>query len=118
MIVCVVNDPDRVQDVLTALLEVGITTATVIESQGMGRVVTEQMPIFAGFRNLWSGARPYNKTIFTVVDDEKAEEAMHALRDAMFGGRQDARGAKGVLFTVPVLDFYKSTGSGQGETER
>jgi len=112
MLVCVVNDSDRVQDVLTAFLEVGITTATVVESQGMGRVVTEQMPIFAGFRNLWSGARPYNKTIFTVVDDEKARAVIPVLRDVIFREEEKSKGAKGVIFTVPVVEFHKSRPDG------
>ena len=82
----VINDEDVVRDVLTALMEVGITTATVIESQGMGAIVSEKMPIFAGFRNLWGGASPYNTTIFTVVEDDLLEEALGLMSESEKNG--------------------------------
>ena len=101
----VINDEDTVHDVLTALMETGVTTATVIESQGMGSIVAEQMPIFAGFRNLWGGANPYNRTVFTVIDDEILEETLSLIEEVMFELPANPRGA---MFTVPVDHFYSA----------
>jgi nitrogen regulatory protein P-II 1 len=99
----IVNDQQMVYDVLAALMEVGITTATVIESQGMGKIVAEQMPIFAGFRNLWGGSGSYNSTIFTVLTDEKLEETVALVREVMFDGPDKPRG---VCFVMPVTHFF------------
>lgn len=102
MLIMVINDQELVQDVLTALMEVGITTATVIESQGMGKLVSEQLPIFAGFRNLWGGASPYNMTVFTVIDDDLLGETLDLLEEVMF---VDTDSPRGVIFTLPVDHF-------------
>ena len=102
VLVAVINEQNVVREVLTALIEAGITTATVIESQGMGKFVAEQMPIFAGFRHLWGGANPYNTTLFTVVNDEQLAEALPLVEEVMF---EDKTGPRGVVFTIPVGHF-------------
>jgi nitrogen regulatory protein PII len=102
LLLMVINDQDTVRDVLTALLEAGITTATIIESQGMGKIVSEQMPIFAGFRHLWGGANPYNTTVFTVVRDELLDEALALVEEVMF---VESPNPRGVVFTLPVDHF-------------
>ncbi|NLH50352.1 MAG: hypothetical protein GX444_17365 [Myxococcales bacterium] len=99
----VINDQQMVYDVLAALMEAGITTATLIESQGMGKIVAEQMPIFAGFRNLWGGGSAYSTTVFTVVDDARLPEAAELVRTVMF---EEAEKPGGVFFTLPVDHFY------------
>ncbi len=102
LMLMVINDQDTVRDVLTALMEAGITTATIIESQGMGKVVSEQIPIFAGFRNLWGGANPYNTTVFTVVRDEVLDDALALVEEVMF---VESANPRGVIFTLPVDHF-------------
>ncbi|MCB1154925.1 MAG: hypothetical protein H6684_03965 [Deltaproteobacteria bacterium] len=104
----IISEADRLQDVLTGLLEVGITTATIIESQGMGRAVMDNLSIFAGFRDLWSGNLSYNHTLFTVVDDEKVEELIPVVKDILAPGDSPS---KGVLFTLPVARLVKFTPS-------
>ncbi|MDP8223464.1 MAG: hypothetical protein P9L99_08900 [Candidatus Lernaella stagnicola] len=101
--ILVVNDQQMVHDVLAAFMEVGITTATVIESQGMGKIVSEQMPIFAGFRNLWGGAGSFNSTIFTVVDDAMLDEAVELVKEVMF---EEPETPRGVMFILPVTHFF------------
>ena len=101
----VINEPDRLQDVLTGLLEVGITTATIVESQGMGRAVMDNLSIFAGFRDIWRGNLGFNQTLFTVVEDNIVDELVDVLKDIL--GEDDEAEAKGVLFTVPVGRFIK-----------
>ena len=98
----VINNQETVHAVLTALMEVGITTATAIESQGMGKIVSEQIPIFAGFRNLWGGASSYNTTVFTVIDEVLLPEVIELIREVMF---EDAAKPGGVFFTLPVSHF-------------
>ncbi len=104
----IVNDQQTVHDVLAALMELGITTATVIESQGMGKIVSEQMPIFAGFRNLWGGSSSYNSTIFTVLDEDILQETIDLIREVMF---EESENPRGVMFTLPVVHFITPAGS-------
>ena len=63
-------------EVIEGLAELGVGGATVVESRGMGNIISQDIPIFAGFRHLLGGSRPFNYTIFSVVPDaELAREA-------------------------------------------
>jgi len=99
LIVAVVNDPDKLDEILSGFLELGITGATVIGSEGMGRLLTHDIPIFAGLQSLIAGARPQNRTIFSVVADEKVDDAFALLQDVC---GNLAAPATGIAFSVPV----------------
>jgi len=99
LLVAVVNDPDKLDEILSGFLEIGITGATVIGSEGMGRLLTHDIPIFAGLQSLMAGARPQNRTIFSVIAEEKVEDAIALLQDVC--GNLEAP-ATGIAFSVPV----------------
>lgn len=99
LFVAVVNDPDKLDEILSGFVEIGITGATVIGSEGMGRLLTHDIPIFAGLQSLIAGARPQNRTIFSVLPDEHVQEAFDLLQDVC---GNLASPATGVAFTLPV----------------
>ena len=99
LLIAVINEPDRVDDVLSGFLELGITGATIISSEGMGRVLTHDIPIFAGLQTLISGSRPQNRTIFSAVQDDKVAPAV-ALLQEVCGDLENP--ATGIAFTVPL----------------
>lgn len=100
LLVAVINDEEKVEEVLAGFLELGITGATVVNTEGMGRLVSQEIPIFAGLQTLMSRSRPRNQTIFSVVDDpEKADRAVELLVDVC---EVLERPATGIVFTVPV----------------
>ncbi len=110
LVICVLNEPEYLHDVLTAFVEAGITTSTVIESQGMGRILSQDVPIFAGFRHLFAGSKPYNHTIFAVVDDEAVvDELARLVQDVLAEVEEEA---KGILFSVPVQRYHRLAGNG------
>ena len=76
LLVAVVNHEEHVDDILAGFIELGITGATVLESRGMGHLLSREVPIFAGVRSLSALSRPENRTLFCVVDDEKADAAI------------------------------------------
>jgi nitrogen regulatory protein PII len=99
VLVAVVNDPEKVDDILSGFLELGITGATVINSEGMGRVLSHDIPIFAGLQTLISRSRPQNRTIFSVVEDEKVDSTVALLQEVC--GDLTAP-ATGIVFTLPL----------------
>ncbi len=103
LLICVLNEPDFLHDVLTAFLEAEVTSSTVIESQGMGRILSQDVPIFAGFRHLFAGSKPFNHTIFAVVDDHAVTERVIRLVRQVLGDVDSD--AKGVIFSLPVASF-------------
>jgi nitrogen regulatory protein PII len=100
LLVCVINQEEKLDDILSGFLELGITGATVINSAGMGHVLTQDVPIFAGLQALVSRARPQNVTIFSVIDSKEKLEAAIALVQEICGDLSAP--ATGILFTVPV----------------
>ena len=99
LLVAVINHEERVDDILAGFVELGITGATVIGTRGMGRVLSTEVPIFAGLRSLSARTRPGNQTVFCVTDDAKVEAAIALIQEVC--GALDAPGA-GIVFTVPV----------------
>jgi nitrogen regulatory protein P-II 1 len=99
LLIAVVNEPDKVDEILSGFLELGITGATVIGSEGMGRLLTHDIPIFAGLQSLIAGSRPQNRTIFSVVSDDKVDPAFDLLQDVC---GNLAAPATGIAFSLPV----------------
>lgn len=99
LLVAVVNDPEKVDDILSGFVELGITGATVVNSEGMGRVLSHDIPIFAGLQTLISRSRPQNRTVLSVIEDENLESALALLQDVC---GDLTRPATGIAFTLPV----------------
>jgi nitrogen regulatory protein P-II 1 len=80
LLILFLNKVEKLEEVLEGLVEIGITGATVIDSVGMGHILSEEVPIFAGLRFMFAGAKPHNKTIFSVIKEDKEEEAIRLLQ--------------------------------------
>jgi nitrogen regulatory protein PII len=99
LLVAVINREELVDDILAGFIELGITGATIVESKGMGHVLSREVPIFAGVRSLAAMSRPANRTIFCLADDAKVEAAIGLIQEVC--GSLDLPGA-GIVFTLPV----------------
>lgn len=98
--IAVINEEEKLDEILSGMVELGITGATIVNSEGMGRVISHDIPIFAGLETIASRSRPQNQTIFSVIrEDEKVEGVLKLLREIC--GDLDSP-ATGIAFTVPV----------------
>ncbi len=100
LLVFVLNNEEHLEEVLEAYIEAGVTGATIIDSEGMGRFLTYEVPLFAGFKDFMKGNKPYNKTIVSVVRDEATVQRLKSLVDERIGGLDNP--GTGIMFTVPV----------------
>ncbi|UCD23424.1 MAG: hypothetical protein JSW51_10285 [Gemmatimonadota bacterium] len=99
LLVCVINEEDKLNDILSGFVELGVTGATVINSRGMARHIPEA-PIFAGLKDVMAGVRPQNATVFSVIESkEKLEAAIELVKGVC--GDLTAPGT-GILFTLSV----------------
>jgi len=103
LLIIILNEDEYIEELLQAFVELDIRGATVIDSVGMGKIISQNVPIFGGLRSLMEGSRPYNKTILTLVREEKVEEIVREYEKIC--GSLSSPGT-GVLFTMPV-DFAK-----------
>lgn len=99
LLIAVINHEEQVDDILAGFVELGITGATIVGSKGMGRVLSTDVPIFAGLRSLGAGSRPGNQTILCVADDAKVDAAITMIQRIC--GDMGKAGA-GIVFVVPV----------------
>ena len=99
LLLFVLNKEEHLEEVLEVFLELNISGATIIDSIGMGRILAHDIPIFAGFRNLMQESRPGNKTIMTVVSEDKIDLIIKGIEQIC--GPLDEPGS-GVLITLPV----------------
>lgn len=100
LLIAVINQEEKLEDVLAGFLEIGVTGATVLNSEGMGRLLASEVPIFAGLAALQRRTRPRNQTLFAVIDgDAKVDAALALLEEVL--GRLDEPGT-GIAFTLPV----------------
>lgn len=102
LLVCILSGKEFLDRLLEAYLEIGISGATVTQSQGMGHILVRDYPLFAGFKELLEAGGPFNYTIMAVVHSQKlideVLELIPELKD---------EDSKGVLFTLPVDNFHK-----------
>jgi len=104
LLVFVLNKEELLEEVLEAFIEAGIPGATILDSEGMGRLLTYEVPLFADFREFMKGNKPYNKTIFSVVDKDEKVKKVEELIEKICGSLSQP--GTGILFTVPI-DYVK-----------
>ncbi len=103
LIIFFLNREEYLNEILEAFVEMDINGATVLDSIGMGRILAHDIPIFAGFQNLLHESRPGNKTILTVIPDEKLAPLSREIEHIV--GDLDEPG-NGLLVSMPI-DFQK-----------
>ena len=108
LVVIVLNKTEHLEDLLTAFLEIGVSGATVIDGVGMGRVLSHDVPIFAGLRSAFPGTSPLNKTVFVVTEDDLVDDILTVIDDVC--GTFEKPGT-GLVFVLPV-DGVRGIGTG------
>jgi len=100
LLIAVINQEEKLDEILSGLVELGVTGATIISSEGMGRVLSHDIPIFAGLETLALRSRPQNQTIFSVIREDAKVEGVIRLLQEICGDLEDP--ATGIVFTIPV----------------
>jgi len=99
LLILILNKVEKLEEVLEGFIEIGITGATIVDSVGMGHVLSEEVPIFAGLRFMFAGAKPHNKTILSVIREDKEESAIRVLKNILGDMGQPGTG---IVFTLPL----------------
>ncbi len=104
----VLNKIEYLDDILDSFVDIGVKGATVLDSQGMGSVITNSgnghEPFFGSIRAFLDNSKPYNKTIFTVIEDEQLlAKAVATVKNILGDIKQPG---VGMMFTLPVNNIY------------
>jgi nitrogen regulatory protein PII len=100
LLVCVINDEEKLDTIMSGFLELGVTGATIIRSEGMGRLVSQGLPVMAGLQSLGSRSRPSNITVFSVIENGETVSAAVDLIEGTLGDLHHP--GTGIVFTVPL----------------
>lgn len=104
----VLNKPNFLENLLDEFIEIGVKGATILDSQGMGFAMNYgghgNEPFFGKIRSIIDNSRPYNKTIFTVIEDEETLEKAVKATKRVLGDIYEP--GIGMMFTMPVNNVY------------
>jgi nitrogen regulatory protein P-II 1 len=100
LLVFILNDEQYLEEILEAYVEAGISRATILDSEGMGRFLTYEVPLFADFKDFMKGNKPYNKTILSLIEDNALLDQLVPLIEKTIGSLEKA--GTGLMFTLPV----------------
>ncbi|CAH2214354.1 hypothetical protein [Tepidibacter aestuarii] len=110
----VLNKVDKLDDIMDILYHLDLG-ATVIDSEGMGKVLLDhdvEVPVFSGIKKLIEGHKPYNKTLVSVIRDEKLlRTAVDKIKEEL---NYIEKPGVGFLFVVPVVECH---GFGLNQTD-
>lgn len=100
LLVFVLNKEELLEATMEAYLEAGITGATILDSEGMGRFLAYEIPLFAAFKDVLVGTAPRNRTILSLIPGDGALKRLLPILEGAIGDLRTP--GLGVLFTVPV----------------
>lgn len=106
LILLVIDDPDRLEDLLIAWEEAGVPSATVLFSTGMGRIRRlagwrDDMPLIPSLADFYEAPENLNRTIFATANDEAQVDAIIAATQKVVGDLDKSK--SGLLLVLPVV---------------
>ncbi len=112
VLILVLNATEYLDDILAAFVDVGVKGATILESQGMASAIVnnldKQVPLFGSLKSFLNNSRPYNKTVFAVIENkELLDEAIRATKNIIGDISQPG---VGLMFSIPVGEVYGLNG--------
>ena len=99
-LIAVLHNEELFDELITGWLDLGITESTVIETTDSLQRISQNVPIFAGFRSLTSGGMRHNQTIFAAVQDKEVlDAAIHFLETLC---QETAKPDQGIYYVLPM----------------
>lgn len=100
LLVIIIDKNQHLRPILDRFYEENIGGATVIDSMGMGHLLAEHVSLFARFADLTGDSEQDNKTVFTLIEDEKTlDQAIHIVEEVI-GDMEKPE--TGMWFVLPV----------------
>lgn len=116
LILFVLNDPDRLEEVLSAWEEAGVSGITVLPSTGLGRIrqkegLRDDVPLIPSLEDFYHHEADISHTLFTLIEGEALAQKVLEATEAIVGSLdQPGNGILAVLPTVSVHGLIKRNG--------
>ncbi|NMB88498.1 MAG: hypothetical protein GYA17_09065 [Chloroflexi bacterium] len=109
LVLFVLHNPDRLDDLLQAWDEVGVNGITILPSTGLARlrqrsVLRDDLPLIPSLHDILSHVENLNRTIFTIVDSDSAVDQVVAATESVVGDLDLPN--TGILSVLPLARVY------------
>ena len=108
LILFVLDNPDKLEELLDAWEEAGAGGATVLVSTGMHRLnagfIRDDIPLMPGLDDFYKRIEEYHRTLFTVVKDDQTLEKIIAATQRVVGDLNSPN--TGILVVMPASQVY------------
>ncbi len=98
----VINDETVLDELIEEFESRGFRGGTLLESQGMAHSYLTHSGGEIGhsyLKNLFNNERPFNKTLFMIVEKDRVEDAKKCVREVSGGLNKEN---VGIMFTFPI----------------
>jgi nitrogen regulatory protein P-II 1 len=99
-LIAVLHNEELFDELITGWLDLGITDSTVIETTDSLQRISQNVPIFAGFRSLTSGGMRHNQTIFTAIQDKSILDAAINFLETLC--QETSKPDQGIYYVLPM----------------
>ncbi len=98
--VCIIEKDEKLDDILEAFMEEGISGASILDTRGMLEYLADEIPLFAGFRTLINNPNPSNKMLLSVrKNEEDVQRAMDVIEE-VYGSF--SKPSSGIMFSIDI----------------
>jgi hypothetical protein len=108
MILFVLDDFEKLDDLLDAWEAAGVPGVTILHSYGLGRVrqdgLRDDLPLMPSLEDLFEHEEKYSRTLFTVVDSEAIVDRVVAATERVVGDLMKPKA--GLLVVLPTARVY------------
>lgn len=107
LIVFVLDDPDKLEDLLNAWEETGTGGATVLVSTGRHRLSNgfrDDIPLMPGLDDFYNRVEAYHRTLFTIVKDDAVLQKVVEATQKVVGDLNQPN--TGILVVLPTAQVY------------
>lgn len=109
LILFVLDDPNKLKDVLESWDNAGVKGITIFPSTGIGRLkkddlFLEDMPLIPSLEDLMQAHERSNRTLFSLVEGEEMVDLLIKATEAVTGDLDDPD--TGILAVIPVARTY------------
>ena len=108
LILFVLDNPDKLEDLLNAWEETGTGGATVLVSTGMNRMLNhgfrDDIPLMPGLDDFYKRIEDYHRTLFTIVKDDATLQKIVDATQRVVGNLNNPN--TGILVVLPTAQVY------------
>jgi hypothetical protein len=108
LILFVLDDPDKLQDLLDAWEGAGTGGATVLVSTGPQRIrnvgFRDDIPLLPGLDDFYKRIEEYHRTLFTVIKDDETLDKIVAATRSVVGDLNQPN--TGILVVMPATQVF------------